>query len=204
MKTRSRRGFTLIELLVVIAIIAILAAFLFPVFAQARERARATDCLNNEKQIGQGISLYMDQWDDTYPITAEIDAQGPHAWVEQLYRYVKTRDLNKCPSDDGFGDPYHLTSYLMNVNFNAVQRSDIPEPANTICVGEASDLTDMDHYHPYLGISTMEEELTETRHNGGANYLFGDNHVKWMKFDQTIHPINLHEIAKDRRENSTN
>ena len=56
--TRRRRGFTLIELLVVIAIIAILAAILFPVFAQARERARQTACLSNLRQVGLGLQLY--------------------------------------------------------------------------------------------------------------------------------------------------
>ena len=62
-----KKGFTLIELLVVIAIIAILAAILFPVFAQAREKARQTSCLSNLKQIGTAIQLYTDDYDETFP-----------------------------------------------------------------------------------------------------------------------------------------
>jgi prepilin-type N-terminal cleavage/methylation domain-containing protein len=61
------RGFTLIELLVVIAIIAILAAILFPVFAQARAKARQAACLNNVKQIALGISMYRQDWDGFGP-----------------------------------------------------------------------------------------------------------------------------------------
>jgi prepilin-type N-terminal cleavage/methylation domain-containing protein len=62
-----RRGFTLIELLVVIAIIAILAAILFPVFAQAREKARQTQCLNNTKQIGLAFQMYCQDFDERTP-----------------------------------------------------------------------------------------------------------------------------------------
>jgi len=62
-----KKGFTLIELLVVIAIIAILAAILFPVFAQAREKARQTQCLSNCKQLGTGLQLYVDDYDETLP-----------------------------------------------------------------------------------------------------------------------------------------
>ena len=60
----TRRGFTLIELLVVIAIIAILAAILFPVFARAREKARAASCLSNSKQIALGIIMYAQDYDE--------------------------------------------------------------------------------------------------------------------------------------------
>ena len=66
-----KKGFTLIELLVVIAIIAILAAILFPVFAQAREKARASACLSNTKQIGTALQLYADDYDETVPPMAD-------------------------------------------------------------------------------------------------------------------------------------
>src|SRR5262249_28725078 len=62
-----RNGFTLIELLVVIAIIAILAAILFPVFAQAREKARQTTCTSNVKNLGLAVMMYAQDYDETYP-----------------------------------------------------------------------------------------------------------------------------------------
>jgi len=66
MQKRTRMGFTLIELLVVIAIIAILAAILFPVFAQAREKARQTSCLNNLKQMGTATMMYVQDYDESF------------------------------------------------------------------------------------------------------------------------------------------
>src|SRR5438270_1578858 len=67
-------GFTLIELLVVIAIIAILAAILFPVFARVREKARTTTCVSNCRQIGTGLMMYAQDYDETMPVAlAEAD-----------------------------------------------------------------------------------------------------------------------------------
>src|SRR6266581_8496416 len=74
----SRRGFTLIELLVVIAIIAILAAILFPVFAQARESARQTTCLSNLKQIALAGMMYAQDYDETFvPVGGTIEQKWP-------------------------------------------------------------------------------------------------------------------------------
>ncbi len=100
----GRRGFTLIELLVVIAIIAILAAILFPVFAQAREAARKTSCLNNMKQMSTAIQMYTQDYDETYPqaywYANDNNASGGYMqWTGFLQSYIKNFNLFICPSD---------------------------------------------------------------------------------------------------------
>ena len=105
---RSRNAFTLIELLVVIAIIAILAAILFPVFAQAREKARQSSCLSNTKQMGLGIMMYMQDYDETYPqaywYTNDTDGSaGYNQWSGMIQPYVKNVGIFVCPSDPSKG-----------------------------------------------------------------------------------------------------
>ena len=122
MFTQKHRGFTLIELLVVIAIIAILAAILFPVFAQAREAARKASCLSNMKQIGLASNMYLQDYDEAFPKIddgtswAQHDAAMPDGrtyrgwvvWPLLLYPYIKNGGSNSsyhsvsvftCPSD---------------------------------------------------------------------------------------------------------
>lgn len=99
MNMNTKRAFTLIELLVVIAIIAILAAILFPVFAQAKEAAKKTSCLSNVKQIGLGFMMYLGDYDDVLPRSAYWDyspgtgwatgAGGMHEWSEVILPYIK-------------------------------------------------------------------------------------------------------------------
>ena len=93
MPIRARHtGFTLIELLVVIAIIAILASILFPVFAQAREKARSISCLSNQKQLALGLLQYLQDYDETYPRVQYFDVAGTGRQIgipEMLYPYTK-------------------------------------------------------------------------------------------------------------------
>jgi len=92
-----RRAFTLIELLVVIAIIAILAAILFPVFAQAREKARQTACLSNVKQISLGVQMYSQDYDELLPVPG-YNAQCRGRWQFQVFPYVKNEQIFTCPN----------------------------------------------------------------------------------------------------------
>src|SRR5437879_5193194 len=100
-RLRRSHGFTLIELLVVIAIIAILAAILCPVFAQAREAARTTSCLSNEKQMVLGVMQYIQDFDERFPIwmydtniNKPDNPWGPWAnnhqgWDKAIQPYIK-------------------------------------------------------------------------------------------------------------------
>ena len=84
-----KKSFTLIELLVVIAIIAILAAILFPVFAQAKEAAKKTQCLSNEKNTSLGIIMYAGDNDDTLPMDQFYDGPDQVRWFDSVYPYIK-------------------------------------------------------------------------------------------------------------------
>jgi prepilin-type N-terminal cleavage/methylation domain-containing protein/prepilin-type processing-associated H-X9-DG protein len=128
---RSRKGFTLIELLVVIAIIAILAAILFPVFAQARESARKTSCLNNSKQLATAYMMYLQDFDETFPphVTERTAPSGtpdtaaaraPFSYKTKLDPYVKNAGIYKCPSAPAWPAPgpgrWFTTDYGNNHN----------------------------------------------------------------------------------------
>src|SRR5436305_4370394 len=117
MRSRRGRGFTLIELLVVIAIIAILAAILFPVFAQARDKARSAGCLSNMQQIGKALMMYMQDYDEkaTWFWNSQAGKQNYLAgyWYVSLFPYTKNIQVFICPSvgtrgpaTDIAGNPY--------------------------------------------------------------------------------------------------
>jgi prepilin-type N-terminal cleavage/methylation domain-containing protein len=139
---RTRTGFTLIELLVVIAIIAILAAILFPVFARAREQARATTCLSNSKQLPLATLMYLQDYDATYPTmyleAADVvgdgagELYGLHAGIgdanQQIYArnssvqaqlnpYIKNMGIWMCPSDSGGKTDFSIGSRFSSYHY---------------------------------------------------------------------------------------
>ena len=94
-----RVGFTLIELLVVIAIIAILAAILFPVFSQARAKARQAACLNNFKQVGTGMLQYTQDYDECFPYNRFYGPAGAayQNWKYGILPYIRNQQVYECP-----------------------------------------------------------------------------------------------------------
>jgi prepilin-type N-terminal cleavage/methylation domain-containing protein/prepilin-type processing-associated H-X9-DG protein len=107
-----RKAFTLIELLVVIAIIAILAAILFPVFAQAKEAAKKSTCISNNKEINLSLQMYISDFDDVYPPAyaynspngpGSLDDSGINHWSGVQHPYIKNWGIFVCPSDEIHG-----------------------------------------------------------------------------------------------------
>jgi len=98
-KSIQNRAFTLIELLVVIAIIAILAAILFPVFAQAKAAAKNTADLSNTKELGLASIMYAGDTDDVFSFAVRADWNA--TWVSNALPYVKSNGLFRSPFDSG-------------------------------------------------------------------------------------------------------
>jgi prepilin-type N-terminal cleavage/methylation domain-containing protein len=212
---RRKSGFTLIELLVVIAIIAILAAILFPVFAQAREQARMSTCLSNFKQIGLGVMMYVQDWDETYPNNRLFTFPGGGecnskmvTWKTSTMPYVKNLGVYKCPSnshnaepdetkgDDAFGLPVFPLSYAYSgsalwsaaATKTVITLGAVPEPARYIMLVESNQsCADM-------GIWALKTDSKSWGLKQGffvhptkrMQALYFDGHAKSTKFTQTL------------------
>jgi prepilin-type N-terminal cleavage/methylation domain-containing protein/prepilin-type processing-associated H-X9-DG protein len=198
-----KRGFTLIELLVVIAIIAILAAILFPVFAQAREKARSVHCLSNQKQLAQAFMSYADDWDDALPRTwtstggpakpAGASSNyllglpwGQRDWAVDTFKYVGSEGIYRCPSKDLYRG-YGFNAWLAGGDDSPVSLGDIKYPTKTCMFAEIIGVHNSTSEFDFVDRSTPNNWPTDnrfwfdSRHQGGANIGFSDGHAKWVK-----------------------
>jgi prepilin-type N-terminal cleavage/methylation domain-containing protein/prepilin-type processing-associated H-X9-DG protein len=194
------RGFTLIELLVVIAIIAILAAILFPVFARAREKARATSCLSNMKQIALAADMYCQDYDECYPMSIFL---APNNTVVTFYHalmpYMKNSQMLQCPSEKdrirmselqallpvplapgltsvGYNGNYAVfedgpNNPLTGANDAVINQSELPFPAETFVMSDGEI-----ELQPNLFNSPVV-----AAHNDMFNAAFCDGHAKVVK-----------------------
>lgn len=199
-RTGSTRGFTLIELLVVIAIIAILAAILFPVFARAREAARATSCRSNLKQLGAGFAMYSQDYDER--VASSFMYYAPSAdlvwWPDLLRPYVKNEQVYLCPSVPSqrlsvhnctnWRRPAGYTPSQVCADFtvpdwlaNGVALAQIEDPAGTV---NAVDSISIEYWDVNLHTDQVPiasgQHWTDERHSEKKNVLYYDGHVKTM------------------------
>jgi prepilin-type N-terminal cleavage/methylation domain-containing protein len=204
-KRIRRKGFTLIELLVVIAIIAILAAILFPVFAQARDKARQTSCLSNNKQIGLAYAQYIQDYDGVWPHQpgnpqVVVGAGGnPFNFKDSILPYSKNEQIWLCPSNIPNGTlqvkppnvGYHGNGNVFTAT--GLAEAAIQAPAGLVVLRESGKgvVHNTCHLRPYRGdcddvISYENNPANYMPHSRGYNLLLADSHAKWYKSGQAI------------------
>jgi len=202
-----KKGFTLIELLVVIAIIAILAAILFPVFAQAREKARQASCISNLKQITLAMLMYAQDYDEqvtrmwTYGTDAQIKRNEtpptPQYWHVFLQPYIKNYKIFICPSCGAdAGKPKYSPTYPVGTS------CDVHDPTDTVQRSTA-----YDNYHMgsgSYGINTCYTRDSNVPVGGGGGVSIASvgrpaDKILIAEFDKNWHPAALYLPASAKK-----
>jgi len=179
---RRREGFTLIELLVVIAIIAILAAILFPVFAQAREKARAASCMSNNKQISLAFSMYKQDYDETYP--PAVDPVTNLWWENAVSPYIKGGNVGgilTCPSASS-----RAYAYSMNYSVSGASDATTTRPSDTILSADGAQApmeASTDKTSPAYGLPQAAPYFAYTYPGLGEGYWSTAPNFKSVKGD---------------------
>jgi prepilin-type processing-associated H-X9-DG protein len=178
---------------VVIAIIAILAAILFPVFAQAREKARQAACLSNGKQMGTAISMYATDYDDTaIPVWYRRNGSAVAWWFQLTDPYTKNRGVLSCPSDvtslpNNYPNILGLDpSYQLSYGYNCIRDDKAPggftNPINYdgVCTFDGPDANNGGKFGIPLAEMQSPSELIILSETSNFNYHFaGDGNTDW-------------------------
>jgi prepilin-type N-terminal cleavage/methylation domain-containing protein/prepilin-type processing-associated H-X9-DG protein len=210
--SRHPAGFTLIELLIVIAIISLLAAILFPVFNQARESARRGSCQSNLRQIGLGVSQYVQDYDDTFPHNATTspddysnrpdNSSAYNNWIHKTQPYIKSWQVFICPSATklagqdpiGNSDTNYFGNGVVMRNLDSpglyddtVRMARVQKASELILASEWAYRTKTAYIRPFAASGGFGKWMASVQYNynhyEGANLLFCDGHVKWRLQD---------------------
>ena len=198
----KRNGFTLVEVLVVIAIIAVLAALLFAVFARVRERGRNASCQSNLRQIAMAMQQYVGDNDGVFPpMLVMADKSTPNStsshWDEIINPYIKSRAIFYCPTNKAESSWVYTGGNLPGYSYNSfdLNRRDKARAflgqheSNFDALSDVALNTD----EPIWTENSSEVETIETScgpqplidlHSGGANFSYGDGHIKWLSSQQ--------------------
>jgi prepilin-type N-terminal cleavage/methylation domain-containing protein/prepilin-type processing-associated H-X9-DG protein len=156
---QARRGFTLIELLVVIAIIAILAAILFPVFAKAREKARQSSCMNNQRQIAVAMLMYAQDHDETLPDASNV-------WPE----INVDRNILMCPTKG----KKVANAYVYNNNCSSVALGELPDPSVIMLTADGNATSGLPGAFDNVAYSPKDLDF---RHSNRLVASYADGHM---------------------------
>jgi prepilin-type N-terminal cleavage/methylation domain-containing protein len=189
-RVASRRGFTLLELLVVIAIIAILAALLLPALQSAKEKGRQAYCLNNIRQIGAALRMYVDNNNEFYPNYGLWDGTS---WYRRLEKFHDDKKIFECPSaklqeytDVGLAYGYNYPG--LGDWFAAppiiIREVTIGNPSYTIAVADSNEDQIWDFViKPGNWPGDYSGYPVGIRHAMGANILFADDSARHYQQD---------------------
>jgi len=201
---------------VVIAVIGILAALLLPALARSQQSARRIVCLNHLKQLSLSAVIYVADNDHYYP-----SSNSPDKWPQALRPGYQQLGLLACPEDRSIVSPPQEAasadlaprSYLINawtdyfdllpqpVEFEVMPDSFIRQPSDTVVFGEKEEA--QGDFLMDLRTANQETVLEQTRHTGGANYALADGSARFLRFGQSLRPVNLWAVTPEARQNLT-
>jgi len=223
----GRRAFTLIELMVVIAIVATLAAMLLPALGRAKEMGRRIHCLNNLKQLGLALQMYIDEHNGLLP-----PREHPNRWPQRLFDGYQDLRVLVCPDDtdpktsrgadvtlypaDGAPRSYIMNGWndyyrTLRISWrgtggtsNSFNEGEIPDPSETIFLGEKEQeathfYLDYDRYEDINILDPAKHSAPPGQGKGGSNFAFADGGVRFLRFGQSTSPMNLWAVTPVER-----
>jgi len=201
--TLQRRGFTFWQVVLVLASLVILAALLFPLLGRTRENGHYPSCQSNLKQIMLGVRIYLQDYDEKYPLIAlnakttqiQTGRSFVFGWADSLQPYLKSTQIFQCPQEKTApdSDPTHsgYTDYWFNAKMAGLKEKQLDAEALTIALSDGNSGDARSHLFAIPNSWRSDSNSPLYRHLNGANYAFGDGHVKWLSPDKWKNELDM-------------